>query len=60
MRRYVRAGLIVDDGCISATATEVLVEDDAPRYIGLVAADGTPLYSVSDREPAGFKLGRAK
>jgi hypothetical protein len=36
------------------TTTTVYAEDDAPRETGLLDANGTPLYRVSDKVRMGF------
>jgi hypothetical protein len=58
--RYVtRAAVLQWDDDAAATASEMIVEDDAPRPTGLLNAQGEPLYRVRERLPVGFH-GRVK
>ena len=39
-----------------ATAREILIEDDEPKFSGLYDSEGRKLYRASDRIPVGFKV----
>jgi len=55
MPRYVtRAGYDwIEEG---ATAREILIEDDEPKFSGLYDHEGRKLYRQSERIPVGFKV----
>jgi hypothetical protein len=55
MRYVTRAHIAVSfDSDLSATASNVIVEDEMPIDSGLLNADGERLYRVPEKVPLGF------
>lgn len=44
----------------AATAREIIVEDDEPKFSGLYDAAGQKLYRASERVPFGFHVEKTK
>jgi len=57
MRRYAPRSAFIgytDEGHVSITADEVIIQDDDPEPTGLLDADGNELYRVRERIKFGF------